>query len=128
MAASEASKKTWLCAIRGGKFEYYGAIFYDGSVALRPKGKPMRVVRTLSICAVLLFLVAPAAALNPDRDIHQLAHRSWGEKDGYPGQPWAMAQTTDGFLWLGTFDGLFRFDGIHFERSLLSGYRFVTSH
>jgi signal transduction histidine kinase/ligand-binding sensor domain-containing protein len=76
----------------------------------------MKVVRTLSICTFFLYLVAPAAALNADRDIHQLAHRSWGERDGYPGQPWAMAQTTDGFLWLGTLDGLFRFDGIHFER------------
>jgi len=76
----------------------------------------MKVVRTLSICAVLLFLVAPAAALNPERDIHQFVHRSWGERDGYPGQPLAIAQTTDGFLWLGTVSGLFRFDGVHFER------------
>ena len=42
----------------------------------------MKVVRTLSICTFLLSLVAPADAHNPDRDIHQLAHRSWGEKDG----------------------------------------------
>ena len=26
-----------------------------------------------------------------------------------------MAQTTDGYLWLGTENGLFRFDGLHFE-------------
>ena len=76
----------------------------------------MKVVRTLSICTVLLFLVAPAGALNPDRDIHQLAHRSWGEKDGYPGKTEALAQTADGFLWIGSDNGLFRFDGVHFER------------
>src|SRR5258706_9324156 len=76
----------------------------------------MKVVRILSICTFLLFLVAPAGALNPDRDIHQLAHRSWGEKDGYPGKAEALAQTTDGFLWVGTDNGLFRFDGVHFER------------
>ena len=73
-------------------------------------------MRFLSICMFLLLSVTIMCAINPDRDIHQLAHRSWGEKDGYPGQPWAMAQTTDGFLWLGTLDGLFRFDGTHFER------------
>jgi signal transduction histidine kinase/ligand-binding sensor domain-containing protein len=77
---------------------------------------PAKIVRSLSICMFLLLSVAIACAIIPDRDIHQLAHRSWGEKDGYPGQPWTMAQTTDGFLWLGTLDGLFRFDGIHFER------------
>jgi signal transduction histidine kinase/ligand-binding sensor domain-containing protein len=76
----------------------------------------MKVVRTLSICTFLLSLVAAAGALNPDRDIHQLMHRSWGEEDGYPGRTEDLAQTTDGFLWLGTDDGLFRFDGAHFER------------
>jgi signal transduction histidine kinase/ligand-binding sensor domain-containing protein len=76
----------------------------------------MKVVRTLSICTFLLFLVVPAGALNPDRDIHQLAHRSWGEKEGYPGKGEALAQTADGFLWLGSDNGLFRFDGVHFER------------
>lgn len=76
----------------------------------------MKVVRTVSVCTSLLSLVAAAFALNPNRDIHQLAHRSWGEKDGYPGRADALAQTTDGFLWIGTDNGLFRFDGVHFER------------
>jgi ligand-binding sensor domain-containing protein len=75
-----------------------------------------KIVRSLSIYMFLLLSVAIACAINPDRDIHQLAHRFWGEREGYPGQPMAMAQTTDGFLWLGTLDGLFRFDGVHFER------------
>ena len=44
----------------------------------------MKVLRTLSICALLLCLVAAVSALNPDRDIHQLAHRSWGERKGIP--------------------------------------------
>ncbi len=34
---------------------------------------------------------------------------------GVPGRIHALAQTTDGFLWLGTADGLFRFDGVRFE-------------
>jgi len=28
----------------------------------------------------------------------------------------ALAQTTDGYLWVGTTDGLYRFDGLYFER------------
>jgi signal transduction histidine kinase/ligand-binding sensor domain-containing protein len=58
---------------------------------------------------------SPLAALDPGRAITQLAHRSWGEKDGYPGLTYAIAQTRDGFLWLGTTGGLYRFDGIRFE-------------
>lgn len=80
------------------------------------EGKPMAIVRSLSICTFLVLSVTIVCAINPDRDIHQLAHRSWGERDGYPGVPNAMAQTTDGFLWLGTRSGLFRFDGVHFEQ------------
>lgn len=76
----------------------------------------MKFARALSICTLLLFFVTAANALNPDRDIHQLAHRSWGEKDGYPGRAQALAQTTDGFLWIGSDTGLFRFDGVRFER------------
>jgi PAS domain S-box-containing protein len=76
----------------------------------------MKVVRTLSICTLLLSLVTAASALDPDRDIHELAHRSWGEKEGYPGRAQDLAQTTDGFLWIATDEGLFRFDGVHFER------------
>jgi PAS domain S-box-containing protein len=76
----------------------------------------MKVVRTLSICIFFLWQIATASALNPDRDIHELAHRSWGEKEGYPGRGEALAQTADGFLWLGTDNGLYRFDGVRFER------------
>ncbi len=71
---------------------------------------------TAILSLVVLVWCASAFALNPDRDIHQLAHRSWGEKDGYPGRAEALAQTADGFLWIGTDIGLFRFDGVHFER------------
>jgi signal transduction histidine kinase/ligand-binding sensor domain-containing protein len=81
-----------------------------------PNGQLVRIGRSVSICVFFLSSVTTAFAINPDRDIHQFAHRSWGEREGYPGQPTAMAQTADGFLWLGTTDGLFRFDGIHFER------------
>jgi signal transduction histidine kinase/ligand-binding sensor domain-containing protein len=76
----------------------------------------MNVVRTLSMWTFLLCPVTTASALNPDRDIHQFAHRSWGEKEGYPGGAQDLAQTPDGFLWIATDKGLFRFDGVHFER------------
>jgi signal transduction histidine kinase/ligand-binding sensor domain-containing protein len=66
----------------------------------------------IGLCCISLL------ALDPQRDIHQFAHRSWLEKDGYPGQPRALAQTRDGFLWIGANDGLYRFDGVRFERYL----------
>ena len=69
-----------------------------------------------ALSLVHLAWCAFAFALNPDCDIHQLTHRSWGEKERSPGRSEALAQTGDGFLWIGSHIGLFRFDGVHFER------------
>jgi len=63
----------------------------------------------------LLLLCAPLFGIDRDRRIDQLHHTTWTPKDGAPGEVRALAQTTDGFLWLGTEKGLFRFDGLHFE-------------
>jgi len=45
----------------------------------------------------------------------RVVHQSWTFKDGAPEGVQALAQTSDGYLWLGTQFGLFRFDGMHFE-------------
>jgi len=45
----------------------------------------------------------------------RIVHQSWAFKDGAPEGVEALAQTADGYLWLGTQFGLFRFDGVHFE-------------
>jgi signal transduction histidine kinase/ligand-binding sensor domain-containing protein len=52
----------------------------------------------------------------PAPTLAQLAHRAWTIRDGAPGAVYALAQSADGFLWLGTGTGLFRFDGERFER------------
>jgi ligand-binding sensor domain-containing protein/signal transduction histidine kinase len=51
-----------------------------------------------------------------ERSISQLYHSAWTVKENGPGQVSAITQTPDGYLWLGTDSGLFRFDGLHFER------------
>ncbi len=59
-------------------------------------------------------LAIPAKALDPQKRISQFTHTSWTAKDGVPGPVRAIAQTPDGYLWLGTGAGLYRFDGLHF--------------
>ncbi|HWY53026.1 MAG TPA: two-component regulator propeller domain-containing protein, partial [Terriglobales bacterium] len=42
-------------------------------------------------------------------------HRAWRIEDGvFAGTPNVIAQTTDGYLWIGTQAGLMRFDGVRF--------------
>jgi ligand-binding sensor domain-containing protein len=65
---------------------------------------------------VLFALATPAFALDPQKAITQFVHTAWTEKDGAPTNIRALAQTTDGYLWLGTTAGLFRFDGVQFVR------------
>ncbi|KQN69256.1 hypothetical protein ASF04_13160 [Duganella sp. Leaf61] len=64
----------------------------------------------------LLWSWHVAYALNPDIRLEDLNRTSWTQKDGVPSDIQCMAQTRDGWLWLGTPDGLYRFDGVTFER------------
>jgi signal transduction histidine kinase/ligand-binding sensor domain-containing protein len=68
-----------------------------------------------SVLMVLTFFYHPASAMNPDIAFIDYHHRSWTNLDGAPADINAMAQTPDGWLWLGTSTGLYRFDGLHFE-------------
>ena len=51
--------------------------------------------------------------VHPERT--RYASRQWQTKDGLPHNfVYAICQTRDGYLWLGTQGGLARFDGVHF--------------
>jgi PAS domain S-box-containing protein len=84
-------------------------------------------VRTLEVGLFLALACSCSAALDSDRTIAQFAHTAWGPKDGAPSPVTALAQTSDGYLWLGGPDGLYRFDGVVFERyQPQSGGRFLV--
>lgn len=64
------------------------------------------------LVAAMLAATLPALAQPRDRLADQYIVRAWGTKDGLPQNTvTAMVQTRDGYLWLGTFGGLVRFDG-----------------
>ncbi|MGE6697305.1 sensor histidine kinase [Hyphomonas sp. NPDC076900] len=58
----------------------------------------------------------PSHSQSLERTLRQYHHTAWTEADGAPAEIWALDQGPDGFLWLGTGVGLFRFDGLTFER------------
>src|SRR5262249_1157960 len=67
------------------------------------------------LCCWVLFLCVPVYGIDRGRRLEELDHASWAYTKGAPGAVNALAQTTDGYLWLGTATGLFRFDGIRFQ-------------
>ena len=76
----------------------------------------------LLCCLVLLFqLLAPARAVlaaTPEPfPVIAMQHTSWTAADGAPSGVSGIAQTPDGWLWIGGSSGLFRFDGVRFERA-----------
>jgi signal transduction histidine kinase/ligand-binding sensor domain-containing protein len=74
-----------------------------------------RTVRWIACAAALLTAAIPALGADDAGPIAQMYHSAWTAKDGLRGVVSALAQTADGFLWVGTTEGLYRFDGMTFE-------------
>ena len=68
----------------------------------------------LGIALAAMLLAGPRArALDPALDVSQYAHTAWKVREGFTkGRIYRIAQTPDGYLWLGTEVGLARFDGV----------------
>lgn len=86
--------------------------------------KPRTLVHShaLSACSfsILCFAVFSALASTPAPAREPYIASSWTHKDGLPSTLiYAIAQTRNGYLWLGTSDGLVRFDGITFVHQRL---------
>lgn len=61
------------------------------------------------------MLTLPTDAFDFNKPVTEYTHTVWTHKDGLPSAfIYSIAQTQDGYLWLGTADGLVRFDGIRF--------------
>jgi signal transduction histidine kinase/ligand-binding sensor domain-containing protein len=64
----------------------------------------------------LLLLCPSALALDPSLDVSQYAHKAFQAREGFTqGYIRSIAQTPDGYIWLGTGFGLFQFDGVRVE-------------
>jgi len=72
------------------------------------------------VCGLLCGSGAQASAIH---------YRVWTIEDGLPtGSVRSIAQTPDGYLWVGTLDGLVRFDGVRMRVYQRSEYPGMTSN
>lgn len=71
----------------------------------------------LRLKALLIALaLSPAFGVSADtRGLSQYTHQRWTQGSEAPAPVRAITQDRDGFLWLATDEGLFRFDGASFE-------------
>lgn len=63
------------------------------------------------LTTIAMLVGAPGTA-----QVAGFKHSSWTPEQGAPGNVVGLAQTPDGFLWLASAEGVFRFDGLTFER------------
>lgn len=64
---------------------------------------------------VVLLCSSSLSALDPQKSIGQYVHNVWQIEQGLPQNSiHGIVQTHDGYLWLGTEEGLARFDGVRF--------------
>ena len=77
--------------------------------------------------AVVLSPLLPATAAASRSSAIDLHHTSWTAEDGAPPFIIAIAQTPDGWLWLASANGVFRFDGAAFERFRPAGVQLMSN-
>src|SRR5215469_7971868 len=75
----------------------------------------------LSLSCLVTICPLPLQGIAQKQSLTQFNHTAWTTKDAAPVDSWAMAQTRDGWLWFGAPTGLYRFDGVQFERVTLGG-------
>jgi len=84
------------------------------------KALPYKLFRTfrpwlLAVACIHSGSREAQAALDPALAITQYVHTVWQSEAGLPeNSVLAIAQTPDGYIWLGTEEGLVRFDGVRF--------------
>ena len=72
--------------------------------------------RVLSLLCAAAWSAGTAYGMDPDRAMTQYLRDRWGPEQGFPrGSVYAIAQSSDGYLWIGTHAGLVRYDGWNFR-------------
>jgi ligand-binding sensor domain-containing protein len=73
-------------------------------------------VKFIAGLSFALMTAQQALALDPAKHLNQFGHTTWTVENGAPTNIMALAQTADGYLWIGAMKGLYRFDGVKFEQ------------
>ncbi len=72
--------------------------------------------RAVVVLGLALLAAVPSAGLEPGRAVHQYYGSTWTTENGLPhNNVVSLAQTREGYLWIGTWEGLLRYDGVRFD-------------
>jgi len=85
-------------------------------VLVKPESRDRSIWRIATVLAVLALPWIHSSALAAQGSLRQDVLTTWTTDQGLPQNfVRAISQTSDGFLWVGTMNGLVRFDGLRFR-------------
>lgn len=88
----------------------------NSNICLEARGRWSFFRQVLITALALAFSASLAHALDPNLLLSQYMRERWGSEKGFTGgSVTALAQTPDGYLWIGTEKSLIRFDGFGFR-------------
>ncbi|MBN1398020.1 MAG: hypothetical protein JXA06_08325 [Bacteroidetes bacterium] len=77
--------------------------------------KGIKIFQAAVVSTMIIIMPFSTFALDPQKTINQYGHNVWFKHNGLPANAvYTGLQGRDGYLWLGTSAGLFRFDGVNF--------------
>ncbi len=89
---------------------------YLQTVSTIARSTRRRAGRALPWLVLAAAACAWLPALNPDKRMSDFLVDSWATEDGLPQSTIpSVLQTRDGYLWMATYNGLIRFDGMNFR-------------
>lgn len=82
------------------------------------KKKCLKALVVVVLLQGFLFLNGQSfSGLDPDKNLRQYILKSWGTEQGLSSESTnALMQGADGYLWIGTYTGMHRFDGNRIEK------------
>jgi ligand-binding sensor domain-containing protein/signal transduction histidine kinase len=88
----------------------------NSNTCLSKAARKQRVAVWLLVAAAGIGLALRGWGLDSNIAVSQYIHDRWGADRGFPGgEIYAIGQSGDGYLWIGTERGLVRFDGTAFH-------------
>jgi signal transduction histidine kinase/ligand-binding sensor domain-containing protein/DNA-binding response OmpR family regulator len=96
------------------------------------RSRRVRLLIRISLSVAGMLGTTNAHALDPSKAISQYVHGHWDTENGLPqNSVSALLQTRDGYIWVGTQEGLVRFDGVRFtvfnHSNRMLPHNFVTA-